>query len=501
MNNRLANFYDVVIIGAGIGGLTCGNYLVKNGLRVLILERHGIAGGYASSFRKHGFYFDAAAHYLSSCREQGQIGKLIRDHDLNKYMTLEQHNPSDTILMPKHTVELPTSFSELIRVLTEQFPKDSYGIKRFFEYMANTDAMTLYVQLKNKVFSEVMEEYLMDYKLKATLEVLLANIGAPAVRASALSAVFLFREYIFDGGYYPKGGMQQFCNALVKRFQDYGGHIAFSCPAKAIKLRGGKIESVTAMKGQTVHTEIVVSNCNPYQTFFSLVEVPTEANCRYQRYLDSLQRGIPSISAFMLHIGTREKIRQRVPYRGCIWYCPTYDVGSCYSKWMDGVADFNEDGFVFASFPSFHDQSLAPDGKDCIQLIVGTAYKNKEYWKKHKERFADVIIKRAEHFIPRLSELIEFRLIATPMTLEKYTLNYAGAMYGWAPIPTQIRRNGEAADENPVEGLHLVGHWAGPPAGTGGIPMAVFSGRHVANRILRIRKRSHHLPPTVFLNE
>ena len=202
----------------------------------------------------------------------------------------------------------------------------------------------------------------------------------------------------------------------------------------------------------------------------------------------------------MLHIGTRAKIRQKVPYRGCIWYCPTYDVGSCYSKWMDGAIDFDEDGFVFASFPSFHDQSLAPEGKDGIQLIVGTAYKNREFWEEHKERFADAIIKRAEHFIPKLSELIEFRLIATPMTLEKYTLNHDGAMYGWAPIPAQIK-GGKLVNESPIEGLYLAGHWAGPPAGTGGIPMAVFSGRDVANRILRIRKRPPYSPAVTFLNE
>ena len=65
-----------------------------------------------------------------------------------------------------------------------------------------------------------------------------------------------------------------------------------------------------------------------------------------------------------------------------------------------------------------------------------------------------------------------------------YTLNHLGAMYGRAPLPSQVGR-GRAIEEIPIKGLHIVGHWSGPPAGTGGIPMAVYSGRNVARRILK----------------
>ena len=151
---------------------------------------------------------------------------------------------------------------------------------------------------------------------------------------------------------------------------------------------------------------------------------------------------------------------------------------------MDGIPDFGEDGFVFASFPSFHDESLAPEGKDSIQLIVGAPYMSAGFWEDNREQFADSVVKRAEHFIPGLSEVVELRLVATPQTLEKYTLNHAGAMYGWAPIPQQVGQ-GRAVDSMPFRGVSMVGHWSGPPAGTGGIPMAAYTGRTTANRILK----------------
>ncbi len=484
-NSEPADSYDVVVIGAGIGGLTCANYLAKAGARVLLLERHSIAGGYASSFTKKGYYFDAAAHYLSSCRERGQLGRLIADHSLNDYVTLQRYSPSDTILLPRHTIELPTQFSEIIDTFQRHFPSEATKIRKLFEYMANTDAVALYVQLKDKLFSELLDEFLSDQKLKAVLELLLANIGSSAARASAVSSVFLFREYIFDGGYYPKGGMQQFCDALVKRFQDYGGTTLFGTPAKKIKLdHNNKITGVLVKKDHLIRARYIVSNCNPFQTFFKLIEGQEGLNGKYNQYRKTLQNRSPSISAFMLHIGTTSALQDRIRHRGCIWYCPTYNVHSCYGKWMDGVVDFSDDNFVFASSPSLHDSSLAPPGKDSLQLIVGTSYKDKDFWDKNKERLANAVIKRAEHFISGLSQIIDFCLIATPLTLEKYTLNYEGAMYGWSPIPSQVGR-GRLIEQLPVSGLHLVGHWSGPPAGTGGIPMAVYSGRSVATRILK----------------
>lgn len=490
MQPQVSDTYDVIIIGAGVGGLTCGLYLAQAGLKTLILERHGIAGGYASSFTKKGFYFDAAAHYLSSCRERGQLGRLIRDHDLLRYFSLERCDPSDTLIFPEHHIELRTDFSRLVETFQQAFPHEAANIQRFFKYIATTEATQLYLELKDYTFAELMATYLKDFKLKAILEILLGNIGAPASRASALSAAFLFREYIFDGGYYPKGGMQAFCDALVKRFTDYGGIIAFGTPAKRIRLDGRRVSGVVIKGDRFVSCKHLVSNCDPFQTFCNLINGFASGDPKIQDYVQRLKTAVPSISAFMVHLGTTEKLGGRLPYRGCIWYCPTYDVKSYYSRWMDGIVDFEEDGFIFASSPSRHDNSLAPEGKDSLQLIIGTAYKSREFWEKHREQMATVAIKRAEHFIYRLSEIVEFRLSATPQTLQKYTLNYQGAMYGWAPLPTQVGRRKVLAEDHSLEGLYFAGQWSGPPAGTGGIPMAVYSGRDVAVRISRRSKRS-----------
>ncbi|MGA1839990.1 MAG: FAD-dependent oxidoreductase [bacterium] len=75
--------YDVIIIGAGIGGLVCDNYLAKSGLKVLIIEQHHKVGGYCSSFRRGPFIFDAGVHELTHCGEKGVLGKIIRELNID----------------------------------------------------------------------------------------------------------------------------------------------------------------------------------------------------------------------------------------------------------------------------------------------------------------------------------------------------------------------------------------------------------------------------------
>src|SRR5437867_10705946 len=74
------NSYDAVVIGAGIGGLICANLLARNGLRVLLVEQHYMAGGYCSTFRRKGFTFDAATHFYPLLGIPATItGKLLSD--------------------------------------------------------------------------------------------------------------------------------------------------------------------------------------------------------------------------------------------------------------------------------------------------------------------------------------------------------------------------------------------------------------------------------------
>ncbi len=103
---QLHERYDVVVIGAGIGGLTCGTYLAKFGAKVLIVDRHYLPGGLCSFFKRKQFYFDAGAHYFGSLGDPKAFGGLLL-RALELDVEFLPVTPVDILHFPDQTLELP----------------------------------------------------------------------------------------------------------------------------------------------------------------------------------------------------------------------------------------------------------------------------------------------------------------------------------------------------------------------------------------------------------
>ncbi len=468
--------YDVIIIGAGIGGLTCGCYLAKAGLKVLIVEQHYKAGGYCTSFKRKGFTFDAGIHSLVGCRKDGQLGKVIEELDLNKKLEIVRSDPSDIIITSNQRIAIKNDIDETIENLQEKFPYEAKKIAAFFEFISTSNFFSLYAQLKNKTYKDVLDEYFKDDQLKSIFSILLGNLGVPSFQASALAAIVLYREHIFDGGYYPKSGMQALSDAFVDRFNEFGGEILFSKKAKKIKITDNKVKGVIIEDNSLFHSKYIVSNCDARQTFLKLI------GRRYlnKSFIDKLERLIPSVSAFIVFLGINKHLHKNVQKCSGLWYFPN---GNIDKYWESAQKNVHSDN-VFCMFPSFHDKSLAPDNSEAISLLVTAPFKTKKYWEDNKFKLADDIIKKAEEVIPDLSRHIVVKEIATPITLYRYTLNSKGAIRGWQPTLSQT-----TADLIPqkfyLKGLFLTGHWTTTPAGQGGISMVAYSGRNAARLILK----------------
>jgi prolycopene isomerase len=475
--------YDAIIIGAGVGGLVCGCYLAKAGMKVLIVEKNKKVGGYCTSFKREGFSFDAAAHALGSCRQDGRIGIILRDLKLDKRIEITRSEISDIIITPDYKISFKSNINETINDLQETFPNHFKEIKAFFEFIKDTSFSTLLLKLRNKSFADLLSEYFKDPRLNAILGVVLGNIGLPPSKASAFSSVNLYREHILDGGYYPKGGMQSFSNALAEYFKDSGGELFLDRLVIKIKIKDGIIKGILLEDNSFISSKYIVSNCDAMQTFIKLIGT---RNLKIS-FLEKLRQMSPSPSVFLVYLGINRELQATLERCASLWYLPHYNLEDAYSNtFIKNIKRINES--VISTFPttfsSFHDQSLAPFGSESIRLGFNVTSSIDDWRNFDRLELADWLIKKIQNIIPNLSSSIVIKEIATPLTLYNYSLNTQGAMYGWASTLSQANSS-LLPSQTSLDNLFITGHWTTQWTGQGGVSSVAYLGYTLAHSILQ----------------
>ncbi len=467
MSKANRDAYDVIIIGAGISGLVCGCYLAKAGMRVLIAEQHNKPGGYCTSFKRQRFTFDAAANSLGGLKH-GILGKVIREHNIDKVCHFLRFNPSGIIITPDSKISLWNTLQETITEFQSSFPDESEAIENFFHFITSPDPRFL-VRMRRWTFKDILDKYFKGEKIKAILPFpLFGNTGLPPSQLSAFLGLSILKEYILDGGYYPKGGMQLLADALAERFIEYGGKLQLCRLARKIDVKDGRVAGVVLDKEGFIPSRYVVSNGDARRTFFSLLD-KGHVNAEY---LDKIRILVPSASMFIIYLGLKENLNNDVLVPGVnTWLLSRYDLDNAYpasKKW---------------STKKITEYLLhkSPD-KRCITGLTFAPFRDRKYWKMYKPKLLDIFIRQIETDLSTgLSQQVVFKDAATPQTLQRYTLNYRGAAYGWAALPSQFAHS-DLKKPPFINGLYLTGHWS--TFGLG-IPGVTYVGYDIAKTILR----------------
>lgn len=461
------NVYDAIIIGAGIGGLVCGCYLAKAGMKVLIAEQHHKPGGYCTSFKRGKFRFDAAPHCFGSYREEGITRKIFKDLEIDKKLVIIRPDPSDIVITPDYKVSFWNDLEKTIAEFQKIFPKERIKIKDLFYLLIDSNPNS-FPRLRSLTFKQLLDEHFTDKKLKAILSFPLLGIaGLPPSLISAFVGAKLFSEFLIDGGYYPQGGMQSLPDVLAWRFKEFGGELQLSSFAKRIRVKDNKVAGVVLEDKGFILSRYVLSNCDARQTFFKLLGKEKVEDSFYNK----IKKMIPSMSTFIAYLGMDKDFRPFQNPGTALFFSPHYNIDIAYQAIKAGdIEDYGGYALRIA-----HDRST-------IYVGIPAAYKNKLYWQNNKYIFLDSLIDRIEkHTIPNLSKHIVYKDAATPQTLNRYTSNYRGASFGWAGIPSQFAVPG-LRKPSFIQNLYLVGHWTTLGVGISG---TAYVGYDTAKMLLR----------------
>ena len=476
---------EVIVVGAGIGGLACAALLAKRGFKVTVLEQHYKPGGYCTSFKRKGFTFDAGVESISGLGPRGPVRWLLEELGYSPSALFVR--TEEAYVIRGEWVRIPADYSSFIEMLCKRYPSEAEAIRKFLseaeaayremykevelvgsplpepliaealgpDYLMKypSEHPSFYRILSSKMtLREALDSYFKSEELKKILSTLTGYLGTPPEETSLASMLPIFGYYI-DGGYYPKGGSQALADLLAEAIRRHGGQVLTSHRVEKVLVESGAVKGVVA-RGKLFKAPIVVLNVNA----MNIPELVGEENLPPD-YLKHLRGLKPSVTAFMVYLGVEMDLSQHPPL------IKSLDEG------------------IGVVINSNLDPSLAPQGHSSISIIAllpPEAYhefKSAPDYKARKQAMADELIAKAERLIPGLRSRIVVQDAATPLTFERYTLNPYGAIYA---LSQSTRAPKRPYFKTPIRGLYLVGASTFPGAG---IEAVVISGIIAANDI------------------
>jgi phytoene dehydrogenase-like protein len=457
--------YDAVIVGGGIAGLVCGTQLAQRGKRTLIVERSAQPGGCCSSFTQKGFTFDVAVHHISGCGRLSIVGSCMRALGIEcEFVRLD---PMDTIVFPSWSLPVPTRLDVFAASLAQRFPREHAAIDAFFVeivklYRALLDerreSPTL-IRYQDLTFAEMLDRFFDDPRLKLGLSGQWGYLGSPPQELSAVGMCQMIVNYWRDGAYYPRGGTQAFADAIAARFVASGGDLLVSTAVRDVLVDGTRATGIRLADGREIAADTVVSNVDPAQTFFRLLDGAVEP--AYAERLRAMRVSSPFVLLYLGVDGRCDPTRLR---RGFYFF----------SEELGGP-------WLYVSSPTDIEPGMAPPGCHTMTIVASLTPEEEAAgdWRTVQETKVRDVLGRIEEFVPGLRQHVQVMTVAHPPSGAERTSNFCGAPYGWAVTPEQagMRR---LAHETPIDNLYLAGHWTIPGPG---VCAVVASGWRVANRI------------------
>jgi all-trans-retinol 13,14-reductase len=497
--------YDAIIIGAGLGSLSCANHLVRDGYHVLVLEKHTRIGGYSQNFLRNEYEFDVSQHILPGLHDGGSFNTILQEMGVMDKLEVEERHPLFKSVFPDRSYILPGTEAELIAYLTQEFPGEADGINQFFQILhriigenfqfIQTGKLDLenyfpsaYV---NRTYTDLLSECFKDKRLHGILGQLWQSAGLPndLVAANWMAEV---TGYIFtEGNYYIKGGGQRLALALGESILDQGSVLLENALVTQILHEKKVVKGVRLEDGSEYYAPVVVAGISPIQTYFDLIgeqDLPRP----FIHLLNTLQ---PSDSILTMYLGLTKSPSELGMDSHTVFWNSTYDNHDAYNLAMEEHYDRTD--FVASDYSHTAASPTHPTNHGILQLLELAPGKpwvelDKESYREKKQQIMDTFISKLDRCYPGIASAIDVAELATPRSMMLFTRNPLGAVYGWSQIPKQADFT-RFSNVSTIKGLFLTGAWC--RGGGGGYTGSIFTGRFTANEIQqRIDKSTIHGP-------
>lgn len=502
--------FDIIVLGSGIGGLTCASRLSKLGYKVGVFEKHYIPGGYATNFKRKGYNFDVSLHGIGALDEGGNTNNILHHCGVLEKVRPIKNKYAYSINYKNKIVNIPNDISSYKDLLYSLFPDYIYEINKLFKNIdkfkngyekfilsqnksilnkAHIDCL-IFIKWSEKTTYEVIKSYVDDEEFIQFFTSLWPYYGLPPKQLSSLYFFIPWISYHYFGKYYIDGGSQNLSNAMVEVIKENNGCINLKSEITSINYINNKVNEITLKNGKKFTSKYIVSNINPINTFDMIKQYNLPKS-----YKNKIHSSTIGCSLSQLYIGLNCNPSKFNITEEEIFYFDGYSPEENYNLSIKG--DYKKCGFLLTNYNRM-DENLNDEDKGVLTITIIDNYdlwsNDKETYKNQKIELTNILIDRLEKKFKGIKSHIEVLELGTPRTMQRYTSNYKGAVYGYSQNVKQAGRH-RLSQITPIDNLFLVGAWVNPGGGYEG---CISSGMIVAQKIDKIIK---HSKKSVSINE
>jgi phytoene dehydrogenase-like protein len=473
--------FDVVVIGAGLGGLTAAAILARSGRKVLVIERSNSVGGAASSYKVGDLFVEGSLHETSNPEDprDPKHSTLTRAGVLDAVKWIPAGGFYEVRGGPLRTpLVLPDNFDGARQALTDRFSECRAGIEQIFSEMeriaSGSDRAEPTLSLADK-----LDQLFGDHEaIKCALA---ANLSYYHDDPATLPwAVFAAAQgsYLLSGGRFVEGGSQRLSSALARAIRAAGGQVLLRRVASQVATdTNGHVITHTARDGsdpQIVASQFVASNAAP--AVLSTILPATDAGLLTKAY--AAQQ--PSISLFALTLGLAKPPRE---------FGISHYSTQLLPDWMTSLADYAQGTRLMGAEPAGRmpplaivDYAAIPSAIPAppfVLSVVGTDHISNwdqvppDDYREKRGRWQAALIAYLDRHYPGLAKAVIATSFNTALSVQQYLNAPNGSVYGFAPGPGRSPRT-------PVNGVYLASAYAG----LGGYTGAIEAGAACADTIL-----------------
>jgi phytoene dehydrogenase-like protein len=484
----------MIIVGAGIAGLSAGCYLQMNGYKTKIYELHNLPGGVCTSWHRKGYTFDWCIHWLVGSGPGNGFHDLWNELiDLRQLQFVDHEEYFRVEDKDGKTLTLFSDLDRLEREMKSVAPEDMEIIEGLIGAARKCTRIQLPVDRTPEVYNlydtakflrRVFPLLRIHRKWgRLSAEDLAARCRSPLLRKAILymflpksSVLFLLMTLAWmhnKSAGYPIGGSLNFSRLLEKKYMQLGGEVAYRSKVTKVMVEDDQAKGIMLEDGERYDADTVISAADGHYTIFEMLEGKYVSD----EIADSYRSMELFPSLVMVSLGIARTFKDEP--NALIFPVERPVV-------IDETSKHND---LYCRIFNF-DPTLAEEGKTCLTIMFGTydygywqqlREQDKEGYDEEKQRIGEEVIEILERRFGHIKENVEVHDVATPATLIRYTNNWRGSFEGWVPTPRAITMRMKKTLPG-LQKFYMIGQWVEPG---GGLPTALMSGRNVAQIICK----------------